>query len=103
MKRILNSPMFQIIAGLVVANIVSLLIRFMLGETSINIFEIDKYGKAGLYFTTGVISIWLLLTSIVLYCKRTNKVFGVRLTNSVINAYEEQDQLDKESVFDHCK
>jgi len=103
MKRILNSPMFQIISGLVVANIISLLIRFMIGETGINIFEIDKYGKLGLYVTGGVISIWLLLTSVILYCKYTNKVFGVRLTKGVISDYEEQDQLDKESVFDHCK
>ena len=103
MKRILNSPMFQIVSGLVVANIISLLIRFMIGETGINIFEIDKYGKLGLYVTGGVISIWLLLTSVILYCKYTNKVFGVRLTKVVISDYEEQDQLDKESVFVHCK
>lgn len=103
MKRILNSPMFQIVSGLVVANIVSLLIRFMLGETNINIFEIDKYGKSGLYFTTGVISIWLLLTSVILYCKHTNKVFGVKLTKDVIDAYKEQGDLDNESVFDQCK
>jgi len=35
--------------------------------------------------------------------KNIYKKQKVRLTKDVIDAYKEQDQLDKESVFVHCK
>lgn len=49
-------------------------------------------------FLPAVIGLWYLLKT-----EQPKGPKGEVLTDDVIDAYKEQDQLDKESVFDHCK